>query len=106
MDINEGNDFGLETVFRSLDYYDEFLAHLWTNLESDLFLELLGDWVLYEPAIEFGFRVLNERTVLILKWQLVSIILAKNSITVELMLTRDAHTYDLLLIADVGQKEC
>ena len=41
LDVNEGDDFGLETVFRCFYYDDEFLAHLWTNFESDLLLELL-----------------------------------------------------------------
>lgn len=95
----------METVFRCFYNDDKFLAHLWTNFESELFLEFLRDWVFYEPAIKFGFRVLDFCTILVVKRQLVSIVLSKYCITFELSLTRNAHIYDLVFITYVGQKK-
>ena len=52
-DVDEGYNPGLELVLGSLDHDNELLAHLWSNFQGDLLLELLGDGVLYEPAIVF-----------------------------------------------------
>lgn len=106
LNINEGDNFGLETVLGCLDNDNELLAHLWPNFESNLFLKLLCDRVFDEPAIEFGFRVLNECAILIVEWQFVSVVLAEYGIAIELGQTRDAHIDDLILVTGVCQKEC
>lgn len=71
-----------------------------------MLLELLGDRVFNEPAIELDLGVFDEGAILVLERQLITIVLAENGIAVKLCLARDAHVDDLLLVTDVCQKEC
>lgn len=105
LDVNERDDLGLETVLRRLDHNDELLTHLRPDLERDLLLQFLRDGVLNEPAIELNLRVLDERAVIVVERQLVTVVLAEYTVTVEGLLTRNGHGYDLLLITDVRQKQ-
>jgi len=106
LDINERYYLGLKAVLRSFDHDDELLTHLGADLQRDLLLQFFSDWVLNEPAIELNLRVLDERAVMVLKRQLVTVVLAENRITIEVLMTRNGHGYDLLLITDICQKQC
>ena len=68
-------------------------------------MELLGDGVLNEPAVELNLRVLDVGAVLVLEGQLLSVVLAEDGVAVELVVPRNGHVYDLLLTADVGQQQ-
>lgn len=76
----------LQFVLWGLDDDDEFLAHLWPNLDRKLLLKLLGDRVLDEPAAEVVFRVLDDGSIFVGEWELVSVVLSKDLITTELLL--------------------
>lgn len=95
----------MQTILGGLDHDNEFLAHLRTNFEGDLLLELFGNGVFDEPAVEFDFRVLDERAILVLERQLVPVVLAEYLIAIKLLEARYLHVDDLLLIADVGQQK-
>lgn len=103
-DVDKGDNFGLQAVLRRLDNNNEFLAHLRPDLQCDLLLQLLGDRVLNEPAVELDLRVLDEGAVLVLERQLVAVVLAENGVTIELLRSRNGHAYDLLLVTYVGEE--
>ena len=67
LNINEAYDPRLELVLWRLDDNDEFLRHLWTDFQGQLLLQLLGDGILYEPAVELLLRVPDFGAVLILE---------------------------------------
>ena len=106
LNVDEGDNLGLKSVLWCLNNDDELLAHLWADLEGDLLLELFGDRVLDEPTVELYLRVFDKRAIFVLKWKLFAVVLAKNRVTIKLLLTRNTHVDDLLLIANVSQKQC
>jgi hypothetical protein len=79
-DIDKRYDSGLELILWSFNNDNEFLAHLWPNLQCDLLLKFLGDWVFNEPAVVFKLSIWNSGTVFIVKWQFVTVVLPKNLI--------------------------
>ena len=87
LDIDERNNLCLQTIFRCFYDNNEFLTHLWSNLEGDLLLEFFGDRILYEPAVELDLGIFDERTVLVLERQFFTIVLAENAVTIKLLLS-------------------
>jgi len=62
-DIDKRYDSGLELVLGSLDNNNEFLAHLWPDLQGDLLLEFFGYGIFNEPTVVFQFRILNSLSI-------------------------------------------
>ena len=76
-----------------------------TDFQSQLLLELLGNGVLDEPAIELLLRVSDLGAVLVLEGQLVSVVLPEDGIAVEHILLGDTHGDDLVLFADICEEQ-
>ena len=103
--IDEG-DYSLDkSILGCLNYNYEFLAHERTDLESDLLLQLLGQRVFNEPAVKLNFGVLDLAAILILKWELVSVVLSEDIVAVILIGSRDSHGDDLVLITYIAKKK-
>ena len=105
VDVDEGHYSRLQSVLRGLHHDDEFLGHLRADLDGDILLQFLGNWVLDEPAVEFDLRVLNEGAILVLEWQLIPVILSEDLVAWEVLLPGDAHGDDLVFFADVAEQE-
>jgi len=82
LNIDEWNNLGLQSIFGSFNDNDEFLALLWSNFQWDLFLELFGYRIFNKPAIELNFRILYASSILVLKGEFISIVLAEDIVTV------------------------
>jgi len=105
LNIDEAYDPRLKLVLGRLDDNDEFLRHLWTDFQGQLLLQLLGNGVLDEPAAELLLRVSDLGAVLVLEGELVSVVLAENSIALKHILLRNIHGHDLVLFADVCKQQ-
>ena len=104
--VDEWYDLGLQSVFGSFCHNDEFLVHLWSNFQWDLFLKLFGYRIFNKPAIELYLRVLDASSILVFKRELISIVLAENGVTIILFLLWNRQ-FDLLVhIADISKQKC
>ena len=86
LDVDEADYSGLQPVLRSLHHNYELLLHLGADLDGDAFLQFLRNWVLNKPAVEFHLGVLDQSTVLVREWKLVTVILSENLIAIETFL--------------------
>lgn len=105
LDVYEWNNFRLEFVLWSFDNNNELLAHLWANLESDLFLKLFWHWVFNEPAVVLQLSICDFGSILVLEWQFFTIVLAKDLVAFIHFLFWNAHSDDLVFVADIGEQE-
>lgn len=105
LDVDEGDDLGGQSIFGSLYYYDKFLAHLRSDFERKGLLQLLGNRILDEPAVELDFGILDLRSVLVVEGELISIVLPEYGIAVVGVVFGYTHGDNLVFVTNVAEQE-
>lgn len=104
-DVNKGHNFGWKLILWSFNNNNELLAHLRTNFKCELLLKLFRNWVFNEPAVELDLSIFDLCFVLVIERQLISIILAKNFVTIVEFSVGNGHRNNLIFCAEIAKQQ-
>ena len=96
--VNEAYNPRGNLILWSFDHYDEFLAHLGTNLDGNVLLQFLAHRIFDEPAIKLILRILDVCAIFVAEGQLISIVLSEGSVAIVHFIFGNAHCHNLVLV--------
>lgn len=104
-DVDEADDARLKSILRRLCDDDELLVALRRQCDNESFLQFLTRRVFDVPAVMLELTVLDEAAVLVGEGQLVTVVRAKDFVTVEVRRARDRQLDGLILAAQVAEEQ-